>query len=60
MALGFMCTFLASCLLSQPLCAESGPGNLAITKAWSRATPGGAKVAGAKVAGYGHRLSLLL
>jgi copper(I)-binding protein len=28
------------------LCAGSGPGNLAITKAWSRATPGGAKVAG--------------
>jgi copper(I)-binding protein len=46
MTLGFICAVLASCLLSQPLCAGSGPGNLAITKAWSRATPGGAKVAG--------------
>jgi copper(I)-binding protein len=44
--LGFICTVLVSCLLSQPLCAGSDAGNLAITKAWSRATPGGAKVAG--------------
>ena len=44
--LGFICTVLVSCLLSQPLCAGSDAGNLAITKAWSRATPGGAKIAG--------------
>jgi periplasmic copper chaperone A len=38
---------LASCLLSPALRAEDvGPGNLVVTQAWSRATPGGAKVAG--------------
>ena len=42
-----VCAVLASCLLSQPLCAEDvASGNLVITQAWSRATPGGAKVAG--------------
>jgi copper(I)-binding protein len=43
------CTFaaLGSCLLVQPLQAEgSASGNLVVTQAWSRATPGGAKVAG--------------
>jgi periplasmic copper chaperone A len=43
------CTFVAlsSCLLAQPLHAESAAsGNLVVTQAWSRATPGGAKVAG--------------
>ena len=44
---GFTYAALASCLLSQPSGAENAvSGNLAITQAWSRATPGGAKVAG--------------
>jgi copper(I)-binding protein len=43
---GFTYAALASCLLSQPLRAENGFGNLVVTQAWSRATPGGAKVAG--------------
>jgi copper(I)-binding protein len=43
----FTCAALASCLLSQPLHAENAvSGNLVISQAWSRATPGGAKVAG--------------
>jgi periplasmic copper chaperone A len=43
----FACAVLASCLLSQPVRAEEvASGNLVITQAWSRATPGGAKVAG--------------
>jgi periplasmic copper chaperone A len=44
---GFTCAALASCLLSPPLRAENAAsGNLVITQAWSRATPGGARVAG--------------
>jgi periplasmic copper chaperone A len=44
---GFICAALASFLLSPPLRAENAAsGNLVITQAWSRATPGGAKVAG--------------
>jgi copper(I)-binding protein len=44
---GFICAAIASCLLSPPSRAESAAsGNLVITQAWSRATPGGAKVAG--------------
>jgi periplasmic copper chaperone A len=44
---GFTFAALASCLLVQPLHAESaGFGSLVVTQAWSRATPGGAKVAG--------------
>jgi copper(I)-binding protein len=43
----FACAVLASCLLSPPLRAEDvASPNLVITQAWSRATPGGAKVAG--------------
>ena len=43
----FSLAALASCLLLQPLHAESAAsGNLVISQAWSRATPGGAKVAG--------------
>jgi copper(I)-binding protein len=44
---GFTCAALACCLLSQPLHAgDAAFGNLVITQAWSRATPGGARVAG--------------
>jgi copper(I)-binding protein len=44
---GFACAALACCLLSQPLHAgDAVSGNLVITQAWSRATPGGARVAG--------------
>jgi periplasmic copper chaperone A len=44
---GFICAALASCLLAPPLRAENAAsGNLVITQAWSRATPGGAKIAG--------------
>jgi copper(I)-binding protein len=38
---------LACCMLVQPLHAgDAAFGNLVVTQAWSRATPGGAKVAG--------------
>jgi copper(I)-binding protein len=41
------CAAALSCLVWQPLYAgEARSGDLVITKAWSRATPGGAKVAG--------------
>jgi periplasmic copper chaperone A len=46
----FTVAALACCLLVQPLHAESAvSGNLVVTQAWSRATPGGAKVAGGYV-----------
>jgi copper(I)-binding protein len=41
------CAAVLSCLASQPIHAgEASIGDLVITRAWSRATPGGAKVAG--------------
>lgn len=41
------CAALLSCLLAPPMHADNvAPGNLVITQPWSRATPGGAKVAG--------------
>lgn len=44
---GFTCAALASCLLWQPSGAQDAiSGNLVISQALSRATPGGAKVAG--------------
>lgn len=44
---------LTSCLLSPALRAEDvGPGNLVVTQAWSRATPGRAKVAGGYVTDF--------
>jgi copper(I)-binding protein len=44
---GFTYAVLASCLLSQPSHAgDAVSGGLVISQAWSRATPGGAKVAG--------------
>jgi len=44
---GFVWAVLAPCLMFQPLHAESTAfGNLIILQPWSRATPGGAKVAG--------------
>ena len=46
----FTCAALASCLSSQPLRAgEAASGTLVVSQAWSRATPGGAKVAGGYV-----------
>ena len=46
----FTCAALASCLSSQPLRAgDAVSGTLVISQAWSRATPGGAKVAGGYV-----------
>src|SRR4029078_13632754 len=43
----FTCAALATCLSSQPLRAgDAVSGALVISQAWSRATPGGAKVAG--------------
>ncbi len=41
------CVAALACLASQPLyAADARSGDVVITKAWSRATPGGAKVAG--------------
>jgi copper(I)-binding protein len=46
-ARSFAFTLLLSGLLAAPACAqEVKAGDLVITQAWSRATPGGAKVAG--------------
>lgn len=43
----FACAAALSCLWSQPaLAGDARHGDLVISKAWSRATPGGAKVAG--------------
>ena len=44
---GLFCTFVLACLFAAPARAEEvHVGDLVITQAWSRATPGGAKVAG--------------
>src|ERR1700720_939309 len=41
------CTAVVACLFAAPLCAEEvKAGDLVITQAWSRATPGGAKIGG--------------
>lgn len=41
------CAVLLSCLLTSPLLAQNiASGDLVVTQPWSRATPGGAKVAG--------------
>jgi copper(I)-binding protein len=37
---------LVAALFAAPVCAEEGGKILVITQAWSRATPGGAKIAG--------------
>ena len=43
----FACATLLGCLLAVPARAEEvRAGDLVVTQAWSRATPGGAKVAG--------------
>src|SRR5258706_1762860 len=42
------CTVAFACLFTAPARAEEvNAGDLVITQAWSRATPGGAKIAGA-------------
>jgi periplasmic copper chaperone A len=47
MTRGLACAALASCLLASPSSAENTASkSLVITQPWSRATPGGAKVAG--------------
>ena len=41
------CSAVVACLFAAPLCAEEvKAGDLVITQAWSRATPGGAKMGG--------------
>ena len=41
------CTALLSCLLLPPVHAEEpGASSIVVTQAWSRATPGGSRVAG--------------
>jgi hypothetical protein len=46
-ARSFAFTFVLLCLSAAPACAEEvKAGDLVITQAWSRATPGGAKIAG--------------
>ncbi len=43
----FVCAAILGCLLAAPARAEEvKAGDLVITQAWSRATPGGAKIAG--------------
>ena len=44
---GLFCTFVLACLFAAPARAEEvHVGDLVITQAWSRATPGGAKIGG--------------
>ena len=41
------CTAVVACLFAAPLCAEEvKAGDIVITQAWARATPGGAKIGG--------------